>query len=443
MARSTERSRWHRFLWLWAAEMLSITGTGLTAFALGAWVYARTHSATDFAMLSVAAILPGVLLLPVGGVLADVLPRKRVMVWCNAIAGVCAVALGVLLYREQLSLPVLYTLLAISAFCRALQWVTFTATMTQMVPASQMGRTSAMIYVGEAGQQLVAPALAALALPWIGYVGVIGMDTSTFLFALIVLAALPIPSAPERASSDSHWWGVILSGWRFIRERSGLLMLQVFFALSQFLGGFLPILTLPALMELTRSEKTTGITMGIAGAGLLVGMGVLVARPVKRCRVHATLLFDALASMALVTLAIGAARFGAPWVACFGFIFLFFHAMESGVSQDLWQRKVPGELQGRVFAIRRTISWSLVPLCYALAGPIVDDWFTPMMRRGGAWHGSLSPLFGEAKLGAILLLMAVSGLLRGAVLVPLATRIEALMKIEEQLPDHIDGAEAH
>ncbi|MEC9442515.1 MAG: MFS transporter [Myxococcota bacterium] len=441
MARSTERARWHRFLWLWAAEMLSITGTGLTAFALGAWVYARTQSATDFAMLSVAAILPGVLLLPVGGVLADLLPRKRVMVWCNAIAGACAITLGVLLYLDNLALGVLYALLALGAFCRALQWVTFTATMTQMVPASQMGRTSAMIYVGEAGQQLVAPALAALALPWIGHVGVIGMDTSTFLFALLVLAALPIPDAPESSADDSRL-RVILSGWRFIRERPGLLFLQVFFALSQFFGGFLPILTLPALMELTRSEQTTGVTMGIAGAGLLVGMGVLVARPVRRRRVHATLLFDLLASIALVTLAVGAARFGAPWVACFGFVFLFFHAMESGVSQDLWQRKVPGELQGRVFAIRRTISWLLVPVCYALAGPIVDDWFTPMMRRGGAWHDALSPHFGDAKLGAILVLMAASGLLRGGVLVPLATRIDALMRIEEQLPDHIDGAEA-
>lgn len=439
MARSTEAKRWRRFLWLWSAEMLSITGTGFTAFALGAWVYAKTQDTTDFAMLSVAAILPGLILLPLGGVLADFLPRKRVMVWCNAVAGACAVALGALLYHEMLALWVIYTLLAVSAFCRALQWVTFTATMTQMVPAEQMGRTSAMIYVGEAGQQLVAPALAALALPWIGYVGVIGMDASTFIFALLVLAALPIPSMPEDAERGSVQ-EAILSGWRFIRDRPGLLALQVFFALSQFLGGFLPILTLPALMELTGSEQTTGVVMGVAGAGLVVGMGVLVAKPIRRARVRATLLFDALASASLVILALGASRIehGAAWIAVFGFLFLCFHAMESGVSQDLWQRKVPSELQGRVFAIRRTISWSLVPLCYALAGPIVDDGFTPMMRRGGEWYASLSPQFGEGRLGAILLLMAIGGLLRGLVLVPVASRIPSLMKIEDDLPDCIE-----
>ena len=92
-------------------------------------------------------------------------------------AGACAVALGALLYHEMLALWVIYTLLAVSAFCRALQWVTFTATMTQMVPAEQMGRTSAMIYVGEAGQQLVAPALAALALGAVGFLSM-GMKIS-------------------------------------------------------------------------------------------------------------------------------------------------------------------------------------------------------------------------------------------------------------------------
>ncbi|TXD35644.1 MFS transporter [Lujinxingia vulgaris] len=433
---------WQRFLWLWAAEMLSITGTGLTAFALGAWVYAETGRATDFALLSVAATLPGILLLPLGGVLADVLPRKAVMTWCNGVAGVCAAWLAWLVYSDSLTLIAIYLLLAISALCRALQWVTFTATMTQMVPAHHLGRSSAMIYAGEAGQHLLAPALAALALPFIGYAGVIGLDLTTFLFAVIVIAAVPIPATPpgdwRRAGEVlSSLRAVVSEGWGFIRERPGLLYLQIFFALSQFLGGFLPILTLPALVELTGSEQVTGLTMAAAGTGLVLGMVWLVARPRMSGRVWATVFCDMAASAALLALAFGATRFGAPWFAAAGCAFLFFHALESGISQDLWQRKVPGRLQGRVFAIRRTIAWSLVPLCYVLAGPLVDDWLAPAMAEGAPLGQIFGPLLGYESLGAMLLLMGAAAALRLFGLAPAALLTRRLMRIEEELVDYV------
>lgn len=425
---------WRRFLWLWAAEMLAITGTGLTAFALGAWIYVRTGSATSFAMLSVSAILPGILLLPLGGVLADLLPRRRVMWTCNFIAGLCCATLALLVWRDALHLTAIYLLLALGALSRALQWVTFTATMSQMVPARHIGRMSAMIYVGEAGQHLLAPAVAALALPWLQYAGVIGLDLSAVVFALLVVTAIPVPSAPPDDAVASLS-AAVLQGWRFIRERPGLLFLQLFFAISQFLGGFLPILTLPALVELTGSPRITGITMAFAGAGLISGMASLLWRPVLERRIRATIASDALASAMLLGLGLGAYRIGAAWVGVMGFLFLFFHARESGVSQDLWQRKVPLHLQGRVFAIRRTLSWSLVPACYALAGPLVDDLLTPMMQAGAPLQRALGGLFGTGKLGAILVLMGAAGALRLFVLAPAALLTRPLMRLEEELPD--------
>lgn len=432
-----------KFWALWAAEMLSMTGTGLTAFALGAWVYIKTGKTTDFALLSVASILPGIALLPLGGALADLWPRRRVMALCNLVAGGCTAALMAMLLTDQLSLWGLYVLLAVGALCRALQWVTFTATMTQLVPARHLGRMSGLIYMGEAGQRLVAPAVGALFLPIIGAAGLLGADLATFIFALVVLALITLPRldihdtsvAPHREPVMQ----VMAQGWRFIRERPGLMALQVFFAFSQFLGGFLPILTLPALMELTGSARVTGLTMAVAGLGLFVGAGMLGLRPLKGSRVRATLLCDGAASASLIAMVLGTHRFGAIWVGLCGFAFSMFHALESGISQELWQRKVPAPLQGRVFAIRRTISWSLVPVCYVLAGPLVDDLFTAWFEPGQPLAQALGAWLGVGRLGAILGLLALAALLRLGVLLPLAWRTRALRQLETRLPDAVEA----
>lgn len=419
------------FWWLYSAEMLSVTATGLSAFALGAWVFSQTHKATDFALLSTIAILPGVALLPIGGVLADRLPRRAVMLACNALAGLSVLVMIAAMQGQVLGLGLLYGLLALLALCRALQWVTFTAAMTQLVPAQQLGRMSGLIYLGEAGQRLLAPAVGALCLPWIGVAGLLGVEVAISAYACAVIWMVRVPSSSPDAAPQGFGRSV-RQGWRFIRDRPGLWGLQVFFALSQFLGGFLPVLTLPALMGMTGSERVTGLTMAFSGLGLVLGAGVLGLWPVRGRRVKLTLLCDAASSLSLLILALGSPRFGSMWVGLWGFIFLFCHALESGISQELWQRKVPVGLQGRVFAIRRTISWSLVPLCYVLAGPLVDGLLTPRFVEGGAWWVGL---FGAGQVGAILALMALSALLRLGVLVPWTWRDVQVRELDERLPD--------
>lgn len=431
MTSSSRTHTWRGFLWLWATEMLSMTGTGLTTFALGAWIYETTQDTTSFAMLSVAALLPGIILLPFSGALADYLPRAKVMAWCNGIAGASAGALAVLVWRGEANLALIYALLATSALCRALQWVTFTAVMTQMVPPKKLANMSALIYVGEAGQ-LLAPLIAAPLIAWSGYITPLGADFASFVLAMAAILLVAIPPLPGDDTRPKLLTQLAL-GWRFIIERPGLIWLQGFFAVSQFLGGFLPILTLPALMEITGSAKETGIAMGLASLGVIAGALWMTFKPITSRQVLFTVIFDALASISLVVLAWGAGLYGASWVSALGFVFLFFHAAESAVSQALWQRKVPEQLQGRVFAIRRAMSWSLVPVCYALAGPLVDSWIPDI-------SAAFTPDRPE-RLESILLLMAAAGAARALLLAPAALLCGPMMRIEQELPDAITADE--
>lgn len=69
-----------KFLTIWAGEWISSIGSGLTAFALGVYVYQLTLTATSVALITLCAFLPSIVLSPIGGVLADRFDRRLMMI---------------------------------------------------------------------------------------------------------------------------------------------------------------------------------------------------------------------------------------------------------------------------------------------------------------------------------------------------------------------------
>jgi MFS family permease len=67
------------FFTMWLGQMVSITGSNMSGFALGIYAFPQTGSPTQFALISLANVLPRALLSPVAGVLADRLDRRRLM----------------------------------------------------------------------------------------------------------------------------------------------------------------------------------------------------------------------------------------------------------------------------------------------------------------------------------------------------------------------------
>jgi MFS transporter, DHA3 family, macrolide efflux protein len=67
------------FLIIWAGQLLSKVGSGISAFALGVYLLQQTGSSSSYSFLLLAAFLPAVMLAPVGGVIADRKDRKQMM----------------------------------------------------------------------------------------------------------------------------------------------------------------------------------------------------------------------------------------------------------------------------------------------------------------------------------------------------------------------------
>ena len=402
-------SRWGRFGVLWSAQTISVTARGLTTFGLGVWLFEKTHSATLYTLLSVCALLPGLLAAPFFGVLSDRLgPRKSLL-----IADGGAVLVGALLSLSFVfgvaSAPLLYGLLTLDALLIAMHWPAYTALVTQVAPSEQLPRAAALMQLGYAGQGVLAPAIAGVLLTLTGAGGLIAVDVVTSVLAVAVVWNLP--ALPVVASAGTRVWTEFMQAVRMIRER-GLMRLAVYIIATYLPGGLVLALATPLVLTLA-PPRTLGWVLSAMGSGMLVGSVVASGLAHPRNGIRRLLGYDGLLAAAM--LLAGFARTPAS-IAVLGFCFLFGLGGMMAEEQAIWQIRIPLEAQGRVFAIRRVLTWSSLPLSYALAGLLSDHFFEPAMAGAGqisAWFG---PYFGTGPGRGMALLLVCGGAVKTAVL---------------------------
>ncbi len=79
------------FVLIWLGQMVSQIGTQMFSLALLFWILETTGSATMMGLVAMSAALPGALLGPFGGTLADNMSRKHLMIYADAIRGLAAI----------------------------------------------------------------------------------------------------------------------------------------------------------------------------------------------------------------------------------------------------------------------------------------------------------------------------------------------------------------
>jgi MFS family permease len=421
------------FVLVWAGQLVSGVGSGFTSFALGVWVYRATGSVTSFALILVAATLPTILLLPFAGALVDRWDRRRTMIVADTVSASATLALALLLYAGRLQIGHIYLAAMVHAACGAFQWPAYSAATTLLVPRHLLGRAAGMVEFAYATAGILSPLLAGILIGRIGIPGVMLVDCATLAAAVGTLGSVrfPRPAARAGAGARPSLWSEIRLGVRYVSERPGLRRLLAFFSSINLFSNFNNVLIVPLVLSFA-TPAVLGATLSTGAAGILLGGTVMSAWGGPRPRVRGIVVGGGLLGMSMMVTGL---RPWAPMVAAGLFLFNFWLPVMNGCSQAVWQVKVPPELQGRVFAIRRMIATCTAPVCYLVAGPLADGVFAPLLAPGGALAGRLGPLLGGTGPGrGIGLLFVVMGGM--CVLVAVAGLLSPrLMRMEDALPD--------
>lgn len=422
---------------IWFGQLVSLTGSGMTVFALTLWAWQATGSATALALMSFFFMGPTVLVSPIAGALVDRLSRKFVMVLTDAVSGLATLAVLLLYLSGALQIWHLYLVAAVVGAFQAFQWPAYSATISVMVDKKHYGRANGMMSLAEAASAIAAPLLAGMLIGFIGIAGVMTIDLITFLFAIATLVLVHIPQPPKITTAPTGDGSLLqesLYGFRYILQRPSLLGLQLTLMATNLLAAFAFGVLSPMILARTEnSAQILGTVLSISGIGGVVGGVAMSLWGGPKRRVHGLLGGLALESL-LGTLLLGLGR-SLPLWAVAAFFTAFFMPIINGSNQAIWQSKVPPDVQGRVFAVRRLIAQITSPLGFLIAGPLADFVFEPAMRADGALSGLFANLVGVGPGAGMGLMFVLAGLL-GVVVGLSGYLFRVVRDAESVLPDH-------
>jgi hypothetical protein len=125
-----------------------------------------------------------------------------------------------------------------------------------------------------------------------------------------------------------------------------------------------------------------------------------------------------------------------PIWAVAGFFGMFLVPIINGSNQAIWQAKVPPDLQGRVFSIRRLIAWFVSPLAMLVAGPLADKLLEPAMRNPASFLAvSLGGVIGTGPGRGMALLFILGGGIAALIGIS-GYAFRVLREADTLLPDH-------
>jgi hypothetical protein len=153
-------------------------------------------------------------------------------------------------------------------------------------------------------------------------------------------------------------------------------------------------------------------------------------------RINGVLGFQALTGFCFI---LAGLRPSAEVVSVAAFFFFFSLPFINGSSQAIWQSRIAPEVQGRVFAVRRMIAWSSVPLSYLIAGPLAEYVFEPMLASNGSLASTVGQVIGVGAGRGIGFLFIIMGLLT-LLIVICGYLYPRLRLVENEVADTIAGS---
>lgn len=368
------QSHWQwRFWAIFIGQALSLVGSSLTQFVLLWWITDTTGSVSALAIAGLVALLPQALLSPLGGVLADRLSRRALMIMSDLVSALCMVVLIVLFQTGQIALWHIYTLMFVRSAMQAFQAPAAAASVAMLVPEAFLPRAAGLNQGMQSVTLIAAAPLGALAISLMPLGWALGIDVLTALLAIVPLLRYRIPQ-PRQAAQRG------LGG--FAREfRDGLravwddaVLRHLYLLLGAVVLVIMPSFTLVPLLvkeHFGGGAPQVALMEGLAGAGMAAG-GLLVAALAPRRQMPWILggFAASCLTMALTSLS-PSSRFGLAVV--FWSISGMTFTLANAPLTALLQLRIPNRLQGRALSLLNMVTGLAAPVGLALATPL-GEW---------------------------------------------------------------------
>jgi predicted MFS family arabinose efflux permease len=363
--RSLAPFRHRMFAILWTGAFVSNVGTWMESVAVGILVTHATGEAIWTGLVAAAGFVPVAVLAPVGGALADRVPRRHLLIVTSSIQTVLASVLTLLAATGRPG-PGIVTLIVFAAGCvQAIGFPAYQAVLPDLVPhdeiVSAVALSSAQWNLG----RIVGPALAGLVIELGGYEWAFAFNTLSFLAVIFAVVQLHLP--PPAGATRYSIFASVRQGFDYARRDPGMRVVIAYMAVNSLFAA--PFIGLVAYMGEKVFDGGTAILVtaqGIGAVAMALSLSALAHR-FGNARVLAGVLWGlppALVVYAVMpTIALSA-------IAIFVVGFLYLGALSSFTS--IAQLRAPAEVRGRVMGLLMVLLGSFYPVGTIIQGALAD-----------------------------------------------------------------------
>lgn len=401
-----------KYIIMWLSQSVSQLGSAMTSFALILWIYTVKHSALTVSLMSFCSYVPYILISPFAGTFVDRHSKKKIMLIADSIAALCTCSVLLLTLSGRLQIWHIYVINSVIGCMNAFQSPASSVALGKLVPQDKLANVSGMNSFSGSLTSVLTPVLAATLFALDGLSLILFIDLVSFAAAfLILLFVITIPEdMPSKERRDSIFSGC-KEGFRFLWHDKGILMIVLTMALLNFFSR-LTYENILSPMLLSRSGDNSlvlGIVnavMGLGGilGGLLVSAGKLSKDNIRMIYVSAALSFG------LGDLLMGVGQNIYVWSIAGLAASLPIAFINAGQNVILY-KKVPPEMQGRLFAVRNAIQYSTIPLGILLGGFLADYVFEPFMQGSSPAASMLQKLVGTGSGNGMAVMFLCTGIL--------------------------------
>jgi len=393
------------FMAIWLGEFVSSIGSGLTAFALGVYVFRATGSAAAVSLVSLCAFLPSILLNPVGGVLADRFDRRLMMI-CGDLFSAAGLLYMLICFRSgRLETFQVCVGVTISAVFLALLEPAYKATVTDLLTREEYSRASGLMQLAASAKYLLSPVIGGFLLTVTDTGTILVLDISTILITVSTVALVRSRlHARTKPAEKPAFFKDMKGGWKAVAGDRGVFAMVALISAVTFYLGILQTLLPPMVLSFSDS-KTLGLVETISAAGMLPGSLLMGVFTVKRY-IPAMSAGFMLAGVAMAFLGASSIPVLITTAGC-----MFFCTLPciNACADATIRCRIPDRLQGRAWGLISVLSQLGYVLAYACAGVLADGVFNPMLKEGGILSGTVGRLIGTGPGRGIGFMFVLSG----------------------------------
>ena len=361
-------------------QIISLLGNAVLRFALPLQVLDATGSAAAFGGVLALSMVPVLLCSPLGGVLADRVPRQRIMWGLDFSTAALAAGYGLLFARGH-SVAAVGGMMVLLSAIQALYQPAVQASIPVLVAEEHLPAANGVVAQVQALSSLLGPILGGVLYGWVGLAPIVWVGAACFFGSAVMELFLHIPfrrrgdgGAPLAAvGRDLRDAGVFL-----VKEQPGLLRVLALIALINLFLSALFIVGLPYLIKITLglSSHLYSFAEAALSLGSILG-GMLSGAALGRTGLRRAWRFLLGTALSLLPIAL-ALVLGLPPLAAYGVILAAVLAgmacamLFSVAAQTYLQRATPPHLLGKVAAFVSAISTCAMPLGQALYGVLFE-----------------------------------------------------------------------